>query len=156
VTVAGWRAGYREIVDADRLANLPIERWRHEIGVGLRRPVDDAFTHVAEFDGDFAGYCYVAAPGKDADVGPEVAELGALYVDPAQWRKGAADALVRVTLERLAALRYEEVVLWTFHQNAPAIALYERHGWRRDGAEKIHERSGKPVVRFRRPVTMDA
>jgi ribosomal protein S18 acetylase RimI-like enzyme len=131
-----------------------VERWRHEISVGLRRPVDDAFTHVAEIDGDFAGYCYVAAPAKDADLGDGVAELGALYVAPVHWRKGAGEALVRVTLERLADLAYEEVVLWTFAENAPAIALYEGHGWRRDGAEKIHARSGEPAVRFRRPVTM--
>ena len=156
MTVAGWRAGYRDIVSPERLADLPVDRWRHEIGVGLRRPVEDAFTHVAEIDGEFAGYAYVAAPAKDADLGRRVAELGALYVDPAHWRKGAGEALVRATLERLAALPYDEVVLWTFAENAPAVALYERYGWRRDGAEKIHARSGEPAVRFRRPVTMDA
>jgi ribosomal protein S18 acetylase RimI-like enzyme len=156
VTVAGWRAGYRDIVSPERLAGLPVDRWRHEIGVGLRRPVEDAFTHVTEIDGEFAGYAYVAAPAKDADLGRRVAELGALYVDPAHWRKGAGVALVRATLERLAALPYDEVVLWTFAENAPAVALYERFGWRRDGAEKIHARSGEPAVRFRRPVTMDA
>ncbi len=156
MTVAGWRAGYRDIVSPERLADLPIDRWRHEIGVGLRRPVDDAFTRVAEIGGEFAGYAYVAAPAKDADLGRSVAELGALYVDPAHWRKGAGAALVRATLERLATLPYDEVVLWTFAENAPAVALYERHGWRRDGAEKIHARSGEPAVRFRRPVTMDA
>jgi ribosomal protein S18 acetylase RimI-like enzyme len=154
VTVAGWRAGYRDIVSPERLADLPVDRWRHEIGVGLRRPVEDAFTHVAEIDGDFAGYAYVAAPAKDADLGPKVAELGALYVDPAHWRQGAGEALVRATLERLATLTYDEVVLWTFAENAAAVALYERHGWRRDGAEKIHARSGEPAVRFRRPVKM--
>jgi ribosomal protein S18 acetylase RimI-like enzyme len=154
VTVAGWRAGYREIVRPERLANLPEDRWRHEIGMGLRRPVDDAFTHVAEIDGEFAGYAYVAAPAKDADLDRRIGELGALYVDPAHWRKGAGEALVQVTLERLASLPYDEVVLWTFTENGPAIALYERYGWRRDGAEKIHARSGEPAVRFRRPVTM--
>lgn len=156
MTVAGWRAGYRHIVPPERLADLPVDRWRHEIGVGLRRPVADAFTHVAEIDGEFAGYAYVAAPAKDADLGRGFAELGALYVDPARWRKGVGEALVRVTLERLATLSYEEVVLWTFAENAPAVALYERHGWRRDGAEKIHARSGEPAVRYRRPVTMSA
>jgi RimJ/RimL family protein N-acetyltransferase len=154
VTVEGWKAGYRDIVSPERLADLPVERWRHEISVGLRRPIEDAFTHVAEIDGEFAGYCYVAAPAKDADLGRRVAELGALYVAPPHWRKGAGEALVQVTLERLAALSYEEVVLWTFAENAPAIALYERYGWRRDGAEKIHARSGEPAVRFRRAVTM--
>jgi len=58
----GWRSGYRDIVAPDRLADLPIERWRHEVAVGLRRPVADAFTYVAAVDGGFAGYCYVAAP----------------------------------------------------------------------------------------------
>jgi GNAT superfamily N-acetyltransferase len=156
VTVAGWRAGYRDIVSPDRLAHLPTDRWRHEIGVGLRRPVEDAFTYVAEIDGEFAGYCYVAAPSKESDLGREAAELGALYVDPGHWREGAGEALVRAALERLAGLPYNQVVLWTFRQNAPAIALYERYGWQPDGAEKIHARSGEPAVRFRRPVTMDA
>jgi ribosomal protein S18 acetylase RimI-like enzyme len=154
VTVAGWRAGYRDIVSSERLAQLPIDRWRHEIGVGLRRPIEDAFTYVAEIDGEFAGYCYVAAPSKEPDLGREAAELGALYVDPAHWRRGAGDALVRAALERLAGLPYTDVVLWTFSENAAAIALYERHGWRADGATKIHARSGEPAVRFRRPVTM--
>lgn len=151
VTVAGWRAGYRDIVPAQRLAELPIERWRHEVGVGLRRPIDDAFTCVAEIDGDFAGYCYVAAPSQDADLGPEVAELGALYVDPGYWRQGAGEALIQAAMERLSGLPYAAVVLWTFRENSPAIALYERYGWRPDGAEKIHARSGVPAIRFRRP-----
>jgi ribosomal protein S18 acetylase RimI-like enzyme len=152
--VAGWREGYRDIVAPDRLADLPIERWRHEVGVGLRRPVADSFTYVAEVDGEFAGYCYVAAPSREADLGPEAAELVAMYVDPDRWRQGVGDALMRAALERLAGLPYDEAVLWTFKQNDRAIAFYERYDWRRDGAEKIHPRTGEPAIRFRRPVTM--
>jgi GNAT superfamily N-acetyltransferase len=152
--VAGWRSGYKDIVTPDRLADLPIERWRHEVGVGLRRPVADAFTYVAEIDGGFAGYCYVAAPSREADLGPEAAELVAMYVDPDHWREGVGDALMRAALERLAGLPYREAVLWTFRENGRAIAFYERYDWRPDGAEKIHPRTGEPAVRFRRPVTM--
>ena len=90
MTVAGWRAAYRDIVAPEKLADLPIDRWRHEVGVGLRRPVDDAFTYVAELDGGFAGSCFVAAPARDRDLGPEVAELVAIYVDPDLWRPGPA------------------------------------------------------------------
>jgi ribosomal protein S18 acetylase RimI-like enzyme len=152
--VAGWRSGYRDIVAPDRLADLPVERWRHEVGVGLRRPVADAFTYVAELGGEFAGYCYVAAPCREADLGPEAAELVAMYVDPGHWRQGVGQALMRAALERLAGLPYEEAVLWTFKENERAIAFYERYGWRPDGAEKIHPRTGEPAVRYRRPVTM--
>jgi GNAT superfamily N-acetyltransferase len=154
VTVAGWRSGYRDIVAPERLLDLPIARWRHEVGVGLRRPVADAFTYVAEVDGDFAGYCYVAAPSREADLGPDAAELVAMYVDPDHWRRGAGNALMGAAIDRLAGLPYREAVLWTFKENDRAIAFYERHGWRPDGAEKIHPRTGEPAVRFRRPVTM--
>lgn len=154
VTVAGWRAGYRDIIAPEKLAELPIDRWRHEVGVGLRRAVGDAFTYVAEIDGRFAGYCYVAAPSREADLRPDVAELVAIYVDPDQWRQGAGEALMSAAMERLAGLPYTEVALWTFKENERAIAFYERDGWRPDGAEKIHARTGAPAVRYRRPVTM--
>jgi GNAT superfamily N-acetyltransferase len=152
--VAGWRTGYRDIVAPDRLADLPIERWRHEVGVGLRRPVGDSFTYVGLVDGRFAGYCYVAAPSREADLGPEAAELVAMYVDPDHWRQGVGKALMEAALEHLAGLPYDEAVLWTFKENDRAIGFYERQGWRPDGAEKIHPRSGEPAIRFRRPVTM--
>jgi GNAT superfamily N-acetyltransferase len=152
VTAAGWREAYEGIVRPEKLAALPIERWRHEVGVGLRRPVDDAFTYVAEIDGQFAGYCYVAAPSREPDVGPEVAELVAMYVDPGHWRRGAGEALMKAAIERLADLPYGEAVLWTFDQNEQAIAFYERFGWTKDGAKKIHQRSGEPAIRMRRPI----
>jgi GNAT superfamily N-acetyltransferase len=154
VTAEGWRSGYREIVSPDKLAELPVERWRHEVSVGLRRPVADAFTYVAEIDGGFAGYCYVAAPTSEAGVGAEVAELVAMYVCPDHWRAGAGSALMEAALERLAGLPYSEVLLWTFKENGRAISFYELHGWAADGAEKIHPRTGEPAVRMRRSVTM--
>jgi GNAT superfamily N-acetyltransferase len=155
VTAAGWRVAYRHIVAPEKLDELPVERWRHEVGIGLRRPIDDAFTYVAEIAGAFAGYSYVAAPSRDSDLGPEVAELGALYIAPDHWRQGVGQALVESTLERLADLAYAEIALWTFAENERAVAFYECFGWRRDGAEKIHARSGEPAVRYRRPVIMD-
>jgi GNAT superfamily N-acetyltransferase len=154
VTAAGWRKAYRGIVSPEKLANLPIDRWRHEVGVGLRRPIDDAFTYVAEIDGEFAGYSYVAAPTREPDLGREVAELGAMYVDPAHWREGVGDALMKAMLERLADLPYTEAILWTFEENERAVAFYERHGWKADGGEKIHTRSGEPAIRMRRSLTM--
>jgi GNAT superfamily N-acetyltransferase len=153
VTAAGWREAYQGIVKPEKLANLPIERWRHEIGVGLKRPIEDAFTYVAEIDGEFAGYCYVAAPTREPDLGSEAAELVAMYVDPAHWREGVGNALMKAALDRLASLPYTEAVLWTFEENKRAVGFYERHGWKADGAEKIHQRSGEPAIRMRRPLS---
>jgi GNAT superfamily N-acetyltransferase len=152
VTAAGWRAAYRGIVSPEKLADLPIDRWQHEVSVGLRRPIEDAFTYVAEADGEFAGYCYVAAPTREAELGPDVAELVAMYVDPGHWREGVGTALMNAAIDRLAKLPYREAILWTFDQNERAVAFYERHGWRKDGGEKIHQRSGEPAIRMRRPL----
>jgi GNAT superfamily N-acetyltransferase len=151
VTAAGWRTAYREIVAQERLGDLPIPRWRHEVHVGLLRPVEDAFTYVAEIDGAFAGYCFVAAPSREPRMGSGVAELVALYVDPDRWRLGAGSALMRAAMERLAGLPYDEVILWTFKENAPAISFYERDGWRRDGEEKVHPMAQAVAIRLRRP-----
>jgi GNAT superfamily N-acetyltransferase len=152
VTAAGWRTAYRDIVAQEKLADLPIARWRHEVHVGLRRPVEDSFSYVAEIDGEFAGYCFVAAPSREPDEGRNVAELVAIYVEPDRWRRGAGEALMAAAMERLSELPYDEVILWTFKGNAPAIAFYERHGWSRDGGEKVHPRSGAVAIRFRCPV----
>jgi len=151
VTAAGWRTAYRGIVASDRLAELPVSRWRHEVHVGLRRPVEDAFSYVAEIDGGFAGYCFVAAPSREPELGPDVAELVAIYVEPDRWRHGVGAALMRAAMDRLSKLPYDEVFLWTFKENAPAISFYERHGWRADGDEKVHPRSQAVAIRFRHP-----
>jgi len=153
VTAAGWRTAYRGIVALDRLAELPVSRWRHEVHVGLRRPVEDAFSYVAEIDGGFAGYCFVAAPSREPELGPDVAELVAIYVEPDRWRHGVGAALMRAAMDRLSKLPYDEVFLWTFKENAPAISFYERHGWRADGDAKVHPRSQAVAIRFRHPTT---
>ncbi len=151
-TATGWRTAYRGIVTDERLAELPVDRWRREIGEGLRRPVADAFTRVAEVDGAFAGYCYVAAPPREAEDAPGDVELVALYVDPEHRGQGAGSALMRTALTRLAELGYERVFLWTFAENDRTIAFYERHGWSRDGAEKVHPRAQAVAVRLQRAV----
>jgi GNAT superfamily N-acetyltransferase len=151
VTAAGWRTAYRDIVAQEKLAELPLARWRHEVHVGLRRPVEDAFSYVAEINGEFAGYCFVAAPSREPDLGRSVAELVAIYVEPDRWGRGVGTALMHAALDRLSQLPYEEVVLWTFKENAPAIAFYERHGWKRDGDQKVHPRTEAVAIRFRHP-----
>ena len=150
VTEDGWRTGHRDIVPREYLERLPVDRWRHEVSVGLRRPVADAFTYVAEIDGEFAGYCYVAAPSREPELGPGTAEVVALYVAPERWSRGSGGALMTAAIERLRGLGYADAVLWTFAANERAIAFYERHGWQPDGAEKPHPASGMPTVRLRR------
>ena len=49
-----------------------------------------------------------------------------LYVDPPHWRRGIGGALLR----HAQAARPGGLELWVFARNTPAIAFYERHGFR--------------------------
>jgi ribosomal protein S18 acetylase RimI-like enzyme len=150
VTAAGWRAAYPGIVPARHLRDLPIATWRHDIRTGLRSPAGDSFTRIADLDGVVAGYCYVAAPAGDESEGPRVAELVAIYVEPAFWRSGIGTELADAAMAEARRRSYEEMVLWTFEGNRRALGFYEALGWRSDGVQRPHRATGVRTVRLRR------
>lgn len=123
--------------------------WRHDVSTGLRSPVADSFTRIAELEGGVVGYCYVAAPGRDEPAGSRVAEVAAIYVDPKRWRQGIGRALMESVVEEAGRAGYEEITLWTFEQNAQARAFYDRLGWKRNGERRPHEATGTPTIRLR-------
>lgn len=148
LTASGWRVAYTGIVPAERIADLPIAAWRHDISSGLREPVADSFTRVAEVDGEIAGYCFVAAPGRDEEPDSSVAEVVAIYVDPARWMKGIGRALMESVTKIAAEAGYPEMTLWTFERNAQARAFYARLGWQRDEERRPHAATGTPTIRL--------
>ena len=150
LTAAGWRTAYRGIVPATYIERLPISGWRHDIAAGLRSPEGDSFTWIADVDGTPAGYCFVAAPGREEPEGSRVAELVAIYVDPGRWSQGLGRALVERSLQEAARRGYEGIVLWTFERNQRARAFYDELGWRDDGERRPHRASGAATLRFRR------
>ena len=76
---------------------------------------------------------------RDADAPAETGEVRALFVSPVAWRSGIGSALVSRALEELPSMGHREGTLWSFAANEPANRFYERHGFRRDGAEKREE-----------------
>lgn len=155
LTAAGWRAAYSGIVPRERIAELPLAAWRHDVATGLRSPVADSFTFVAERDAEVLGYCYVAAPGREQPAGSRVAELVAIYVTPARWGQGIGRSLMEAAVAEAEQLGYEEMALWTFERNAQARAFYARLGWRRDGGRRPHAATGVPTIRLRRTLADD-
>jgi GNAT superfamily N-acetyltransferase len=152
VNAAGWRSAYRGIVDADRLAGIPVKAWAREIRWNLERLAEGSFSLVAELDGSFAGSIFVVAPARDGDLGPEVAELVSIYVDPTLWERGVGTALITKACDRAAEQGFSEMSLWTLTQNQRALDFYEHLGWRPDGNEQIHPVARAPALRMRRPL----
>ena len=150
VNAAGWRVGYRGLVPREYLEHLPVAQWRREMTAGLRDPRGDSFTRIAELDGEFAGYCFVAAPGREQPDDSRRAELVALYVVPERWGGGAGGALVDAALAEAAARGYEAIEVWTFEANERALRLYERHGFGEDGGRRPFAKTGTPTLRLLR------
>jgi GNAT superfamily N-acetyltransferase len=151
VNAAGWREGYRGIVPGERLDHLPEADWRRQMTAGLRNPRLDAFTRIAKLDGELAGYCFVAAPGREEPDDSPLVELVAMYVFKRFWRQGVGTALMERAIAQARSFgRYEEIFLWTFEKNDRAISFYRRHGFEADGARKPFVPIGTPTVRMRR------
>ena len=152
VNAAGWRVGYRDLVPHDYLEHLPVARWRREMRAGLAGPRGDSFSRIAEEDGAFAGYCFVAAPGREQPEGSRVAELVALYVEPERWDRGVGRALGRAAIAGAAERGYAELELWTFEANQRALRLYQGLGFAPDGGRRPFPKTQTPTVRLRRPL----
>lgn len=97
--------------------------------------------------GDYSGYQVLLAIEREpAAVGfcawrqsaPDEAELLNLAVDPASRRRGVASAL----LDALARTARGTLFLEVAEPNLPAIALYEHHGWVRNGLRKGYYERG--------------
>jgi ribosomal protein S18 acetylase RimI-like enzyme len=108
----------------------PDEFWRGRAAGGAAD--NDRATFVAERDGAWVsiGTCVL----EEGGVGERPAWIFGMWVEPAVRRQGTAQALLRV-LAGWARERGADVLnLHVTATNAPAIALYERLGFRATGA----------------------
>jgi L-amino acid N-acyltransferase YncA len=136
IHVAAWRAAYRGFLPHDYLAKLSVDAriayWTETIGTG------DIGIVVAEIDGAVLGW---AAFGIDC----EVAELQAIYVDPAHWYRGIGKALCRCMFRSITARGCRQVTVWAFAGNAPALQFYASLNFRHNG-EKLVNRGGIDLI----------
>ncbi len=65
-----------------------------------------------------------------------VAALTAMWVDPGFRRQGIGDMLVDCVIDWARRTGYSQLVLWVVDGNADAERLYERHGFKRTGAQE--------------------
>lgn len=143
VHVRSWRAGYRGLLSGEELAG-PSEAQRDTMWQGLLEQEAGPTVFVAEVDDAIVGFCAVATPSHDADVGHDVAEIDALYVDPVAWRTGVGRALLREALGSLRDGPWREMTLWVMSDNERAHRFYGQFGWVADGRQRS-DRAGTEV-----------
>jgi ribosomal protein S18 acetylase RimI-like enzyme len=91
----------------------------------------------------------VAMVGEDPDR-PRTGHVFSLYVHPRAQGQGVGTRLLSAAVERLQALGFSEASLWVFEANVRGRALYERLGWRADGASRVEPEYGQPESRLTR------
>jgi GNAT superfamily N-acetyltransferase len=148
--VRSWRQGFGKFIADGSLPDVDIVDRAVFWHAGLARPPDEAFALVAEVDGEIIGACLIEASCTDEDVAdPGVAEIVALYVDPAAWRTGAAKALVHRARLDLSARGQHTWMLWTLAEHAGTRAFYACEGFTPNhGPGRRHRGTGPRLVRL--------
>lgn len=149
--VRAWHAAFRGIVADERLDALRVERSADRFRQRLVPEETANQRFILAVSGDtvlgFVGF----GTTRDEDVDPaRVAEVHALYVHPAHWRRGVGGQLLQAAIDELAADGYDTATLWTLAESAASRAFYEAQGWCTDGVVTPWEAwDGVPLVRYR-------
>ena len=154
--VRAWQRAYRDVMpDAYLDALLPSERadmWRGNLARPGLPPV-----LVATLDDTVVGFTAfgAASPPTPAEL-PTCGELYAINLDPDHWGRGIGRALLRRATDEIAALGYDDAVLWVVPENTRARALYESEGWTTDGGIATEEIFGVIVtdIRYRKALAV--
>jgi ribosomal protein S18 acetylase RimI-like enzyme len=145
--VTSWRVAYADILPADYLAGLSVDRregsWRQVLGEARSELL------LARRGEAVLGFASFGA-SRDQDAPPARGEVWAIYVHPDAWSSGVGRRLLDATRERLVATAHDSVSLWVLAGNARAIRFYAAAGFAIEPAtEKEFELGGVRVREVR-------
>ncbi|WGW13552.1 GNAT family N-acetyltransferase [Saxibacter everestensis] len=147
VHVAAWRAAYKDVMSAEYLESLDIERstsfWRRQIS----EPRPGVSQLVAETGDGVVGFAIVGPPRDD--VAPGTGQLWAINLHPDSWGQGIGSKLFGAAEQLLRRLGYAAGYLWVEQGNDRAIRFYRGRGWPADGASKVDVDTTPPLTENR-------
>jgi ribosomal protein S18 acetylase RimI-like enzyme len=147
VHVRAWQSAYRGQMPDEYLDGPSAQERAQMWSDALARP-DDSRAILVVHDQDVVGF---AAVGPAADA-TGTGDLYSINTEPDRWGRGYGRALLARAEVELAALGYDEAVLWVPPGNERARRFYEASGWASDGTERVKEALGVIVseIRYRR------
>jgi GNAT superfamily N-acetyltransferase len=134
--------------DAFRIASIHVDSWKDAYRDIIPRDYIDRITHQARLThwervlatGNLPVYVYVdeaagvqgwVAAGRDREQPDDVtvAEIEAMYVDPAHTRHGVGCQLLSHVVPILAAAGASRITVWVLERNEPAVCFYRKVGF---------------------------
>jgi len=108
--------------------------------LGSQLSEEDVVILVADRTGAIVGYVYAALePQSWKELREPAGFIHDVAVEESNRGTGVATALVEAAMKWLRAKDAPRVVLWTAEQNAPALRLFSRLGFRRTMIEMTRE-----------------
>lgn len=149
-----WRQGgltVRAAVvdDLDAIAKLERDSFpedqvsRRSISYFLRAPHSPVIA--AAIDGELAGYAVLSLRNRS-----EAARIYSIAVDAHFARRGVGLALLQACEKYARLHKKSQLTLEVRYDNAPAIALYERSGFRQFGEHADYYSDGATALRFKK------
>lgn len=141
-----WQSAYKGVVPEHFLDGLQWELreafWRKELTAPT---LPGSAVLVAEEGDEVVGFVAVG-PARDEDV-PRSFELYALYVVPEAWATRTGEALLQAALAVVP--EKTDLAVWVLEGNPRGRGFYEHEGFVPDGASKVVEIGGQPLVELR-------
>ena len=100
---------------------------------------------AAEIDGQLAGYALLSLRK-----GSRAVRIYSIAVDARFARRGVASALLQACEKYARGRQKSELTLEVRYDNAPAIALYEKWGFRQFGEHADYYADGATALRYRK------
>jgi ribosomal protein S18 acetylase RimI-like enzyme len=127
VHVESWRSTYKELLEAEFLASLSIERRAEAWKNTLADPQNNGFVYVAENEaGHITGFAS-AGPGQPAE--PDYAgEVYAIYLLKEAQGQGLGRRLMQAAMQELTRRGMDSMLLWVLKDNLPSRRFYEALG----------------------------
>lgn len=99
-------------------------------------------------DGRAVGFAAME-PMSEVSGRADAAEVRYLGVRPACWGAGVGSQILDGVAEQLRQAGFTNAQLAVYSDNAAAVRLYERMGWRPYGSPTPHPRTGRPEQTYR-------
>jgi ribosomal protein S18 acetylase RimI-like enzyme len=155
IHVRSWQAAYRGLLPDAYLDTMDVAesraRWH-----ALFTPGGGALPiQLVAVDDDDDAVGFVSAGAAPAEDEPGVGQVYGIYLRPDAFGLGHGRALLGAAEQALAALGFDEAVLWVMPGNARARRFYELAGWTCDGVTKHETIRGADVdeIRYRRSLS---
>ena len=138
-------AAWLHILPGEVFEAIPFpERWAAAVTGGEPR----AGVLVAELDGRVVGFA-ITRPSRDDDAAPDTGELDGFFTEPGTWGAGVGRALLAAATLALRDAGFRDATLWTAALNHRPRRIYEKAGWRLDGADRRRSFGGVEFTELR-------